>query len=119
MESTSCAENCPFVKTGFCSTEKECPNYVESWWIEGGKDGQPKLLKDCATKRLLLQQQYMQLRLEQMQASLDATRIEYTQLCNQLKQFVELGKMLITEKATQSIEYHEKTISNATMPFTH
>ena len=35
MESTACGKECPFVKQGFCNSDKECPHYVESWWQKG------------------------------------------------------------------------------------
>lgn len=79
-----------------CKDVKDCPHYLESWWIEEGKE-KPKLLRDCTTKRLLLQQQHMQLRLEQMQASLDTARTEYLLLAVQLKNMLDMTKSILIE----------------------
>ena len=94
MECTSCGENCPFVKAKLCSSEKDCPNYLESWWQENGQ-GQPKVIKDCAPKRLLLQQQTevnrifaLQQSTEQMRNSLDALTAILAQLMNQSKNYI-------------------------------
>lgn len=94
MESTSCGQNCPFVKNGSCKSETECPNYVESWWMEG-QETTPKLLKDCSPKRLLLQQQYLQLKVEQFQSVLDQTRADYSLLTSQLKSVIEITSNLL------------------------
>jgi hypothetical protein len=96
MESTACGDECPFVKNKTCSTCKECPNYLESWWTQQG-DTNPKLIKDCAPKRMLLQQQYMQLRLEQLQAAVDTQRNENQILNANLKAMVDLSKSILLE----------------------
>lgn len=94
MESTSCRENCPFVKQGFCQSHKECPNHVETWWIEQ-EGAQPKKLEDCSPKRMLLQQQVMQARLEFVQQALEQSRNQYNELCVYLKTLVEMSKTVI------------------------
>jgi hypothetical protein len=53
MEDTACKERCAFVKAGVCKSCEDCPNYVESWWNQ--KDGPPRLIRDCAPKRIMLQ----------------------------------------------------------------
>jgi len=103
MENTSCGCNCPFVKTGFCSNEKECPNYIETWWIQC-ESAQPKLVKDCSPKRLLLQQQLMQSRMEQMQASLCEARNEYHRLGTYLKSIVEASQKIINPKEATNVQ---------------
>jgi hypothetical protein len=109
MQNTSCGCNCPFIKSGFCKNEKECPNYVESWWVEG-ESQKPILLKDCSPKRMLLQQQLLQSRLESMQQSLDKARNEYVQLCEYLKNLLEISKAVILQKDSQNLieEDHAK-----------
>jgi hypothetical protein len=100
MQNTVC-ENCPFVKMGFCADVRDCPNYCESWWTQGGETT-PKLLKDCSPKRLLIQQQYLQLRLEQLTASNDAQRNENLVLVSQLKTMIDMTNAVLVE--------HSKTL---------
>lgn len=117
MECTACGENCPFVKSKLCSSEKECPNYVESWWQENGQ-GQPKIIRDCAPKRVLIQQQIevnrmfaIQQSIEQMRNSLDALNSILTQLMNQSKNYilenVESTDLHITDQ-TQKTQRQKK-----------
>jgi hypothetical protein len=94
MDCTACGENCPFVKNKLCPSEKECPNYIESWWQENGQ-GQPKIIRDCAPKRMLIQQQFevnrlfaIQQAVEQMRNSLDGLTAILTQLMNQSKNYI-------------------------------
>ena len=94
MKNTSCGCNCPFVKQGFCAEEKECPNYCESWWLEGeGKE--PVLIKDCSPKRMLLQQQLMQHRLECVQQALCDSRNKYEELSSYLRTLIEMSRSVI------------------------
>ena len=107
MESTSCGKECPFVKQGFCQNHKECPNHIETWWIPGeGKN--PVKLEDCAPKRLVLQQQVLQARLDLTTQALVQQRNEYNQLSGYLKTLVEMGKVVIQKK--EEIE-NEKDIN--------
>lgn len=94
MEHTSCGSECPFVKQGFCKHERECPNYIESWWVEGEKS-EPKILKDCSPKRMLIQQQHMQQRLEGVQQALEQSRNEYKELLTYLKILIEKAKTAV------------------------
>lgn len=107
MESTSCQKDCPFVKQGFCSNEKECPNYVESWWIEG-QTQEKKLVKDCSPKRMLLQQQVLQLRLESVQEALELTRNQQTQLLSYLKPLFEASQQILN--STQKLDRKNENI---------
>lgn len=70
MDDTSCGAECPFVKQGFCSHEKECPNFLETFWLEQNSNRQ-KLVKDCAPKRLLLNSHDQFNRSISLQASFD------------------------------------------------
>ena len=97
MESTACGCNCPFVKTGFCSTEKECPNYIETWWMPE-EGAQPVMLKDCSPKRLILQQQLMQARFDITTQALVQSRNEYNQLCQYLKSLIEMSKAVVLKQ---------------------
>ncbi len=97
MKDTSCGKDCVFVKCGICENEKGCPNYQESWWIEGQKE-QPVLLKDCAPKRMLIQQQLMQSRLEGMQSALEESRNEYNNLSGYLKEVLLSCKRIVDQE---------------------
>lgn len=55
MHDTACGCDCPLVKSGICKSDRECPNFIESWWKEGER-GEQKLVRDCAPRRILLQQ---------------------------------------------------------------
>lgn len=81
-----------------CKDVKECPNYLESWWTPAG-EGAPKLICDCAPKRLLLQQHHLQIRLEQLQASADASRAEYLNVASQLRCMVDMTQSILLEHA--------------------
>jgi hypothetical protein len=100
LENTIC-ENCPYVKMGLCTDIKDCPNYVESWWTEQG-GCTPKLVKDCSPKRLMIQQQYLQLRLEMLQASSDSCRNEYIDVACQFKEMLALTEKLLIKHPEQS-----------------
>ena len=108
MESTSCRENCPFVKQGFCSSHKECPNHIETWWIPN-EGGQPVKLDDCSPIRMVLQQQEMQSRFDLVTQALVQSRNEYAQLCGYLKNLVEMSKAVVLkeEQKTKEIKNEE------------
>ena len=111
MESTSCGEKCPFVKQGFCKHENECPHYVESWWQEG-ESGQPKLIRDCSPKRMLLQQQLMQYRLECVQQALEQSRNQYNELAGYLKTLIEMSKTVVLNPPPLFKEKYEQISLN-------
>ena len=92
MEDTSCGDNCPFVKNGSCKDCSGCPNYIESWWTQQGAT-HPKLVKDCSPKRIMLQQQYLQLRVEQLTAEIQEARTQYLQVAHHLSEIIKLSKI--------------------------
>lgn len=104
MDHTACP-NCPWVKSGFCNSVEECPNYVESWWTEA-QTGQQKLVKDCAPKRLMLQMSALHNRLEGVQAATEELRNEshsmkghFLALLDASQKYIdENDKVLIVEK---------------------
>ena len=98
MEDTQCGDKCAFVKAGICKDCEGCPNYVESWWTTQGSTT-PKLIKDCAPRRIMIQQQYMQLRLEQLTADANASRVEYTNVANHLSEMLKISKSMEVENA--------------------
>ncbi len=97
MESTACGKECPFVKQGFCSTDSECPNFIETWW-QKGQETQPVKLRDCSPKRMVLQQQVMQAKFECVQQALEQSRNQYAELTNYLKNLIETSKQILSQK---------------------
>lgn len=103
MQSTSCGDKCPFVKNKMCDSCRDCPNYIETWWIP--QDGaQPVKLEDCSPKRLVLQQQVLQSHLDLTTQALVQSRNEYNQLCSHLKSFIEIGKSVILKDNQKKLE---------------
>ena len=104
MQNTNCAEDCPFVKTGFCKTDKECPHYMESWWKEGNSET-PILIKDCAPKRNILQNQYLQSRVEQLVETVHMQHLSNKLLSQQLKNLVELANDCFEQEKKRFIHH--------------
>jgi hypothetical protein len=118
MQSTSCGDNCPFVKQGFCSSCRECPNYIETWWTAEGAE-QPIKLEDCSPKRMIIQQQGMQARFDLTTQALVQSRNEYNQLCSYLKSLIEMSKaVVLKDQNTKEIEHETSNglIGNESMP---
>lgn len=103
MQSTSCKENCPFSKQGFCSSYKECPNHIETWWVPE-EGAQPIKLEDCSPKRMILQQQVMQARFDLTTQALVQSRNEYNQLCSYLKSLVESCQKVLEKNRVETSE---------------
>jgi len=103
MESTSCRENCPFVKQGFCHSYKECPNHIETWWIKSDSE-QPIKLEDCSPKRMVLQQQTLQSKLDLTMQALVESRNEYNILSTNLKNMIEMAKQVILNNDQKDIQ---------------
>lgn len=79
MKDTTCGCDCPLVKSGICKSDRECPNFLESWWQEG-ENGKPTLIKDCAPRRVLIQQGEMRHALIGVQASICELREKISSL---------------------------------------
>lgn len=109
MESTTCGKDCAFAKQGFCNDDSQCPNYMETFW-QDGKSGEIKKLKDCAPKRLLLNQMALQSRFEIVQQALEQSRNEYSQLSLHLKTLMEMSKTVIQQQLKNEVS-NEKAIS--------
>jgi hypothetical protein len=97
MEHTSCGHKCPFVKTGFCKDETECPNYIESWWVED-KTQETKLVKDCVPKRMMLQINQLQSVVTSAQAASEEARNETLLMKGHFHQLVEQSKQVIRDQ---------------------
>lgn len=98
MECTSCGENCPFVKAKLCSSEEGCPNYMESWWQENGQ-GQPKVIKDCSPRRLLLQQQTEVNRIFALQQAVEEMKNKFLILESSLSQLIAQSRDYVLHEA--------------------
>ena len=109
MNDTACGKDCPFVKQGFCSSDSECPNHMVTWWIEGDNQT-PKKINDCSPKRMLLQQQVLQTKMEGVQQALEQSRNQYNQLCVYLKSLINMSRTALkcnsTEENVKSIDDH-------------
>jgi hypothetical protein len=81
MDDTACGCDCPLVKVGVCQSDRQCPNFIEVWWKEG-EQGQQKLVKDCAPRRVLLQQSDFAHRLIGVEAATCQLRDKIDLLCS-------------------------------------
>lgn len=102
MENTSCEGKCPFVKIGFCANVEECPNYIESWWLEG-QTGATKLVKDCVPKRLMHQMNELKIRFEGVQAAGEQARNECHQMNAHFTTLVDGANRLIAEQEQKNL----------------
>jgi hypothetical protein len=96
MDCTNCGEKCPFVQTGFCKTDRECPNYIESWWTNE-KEPQPKLIKDCFPKKFSLEQNQLTHRVYGLQASIVELRNRIYSLEHLIKQLIQQNNSLTAQ----------------------
>lgn len=97
MDNTCCEGKCPWVKTGFCKEVEECPNFVESWWIEG-QGGNQKLVRDCVPKRLMMQMATLQARFEGVQAATEQVRNETMVMKGHFQALVDASHKHIEEQ---------------------
>jgi hypothetical protein len=94
MEGTCSYKDCKIYKKLKLKSPDECPNYVESWWAEDGKD--PKLIRDCLPKRLLLMMQDFHERMIGMQSDIEKMRNEaiWSQAASIVKNNVDIQKFV-------------------------
>src|SRR6187402_3608775 len=114
MDDTACGAECPLVKSGICQSDKQCPNFLETWWQEG-EQGRPKMVRDCAPKRTMLQQADfthrmigMQAAIEQMRNKLDNLCAIFNQVAEQSQHYLDMkknaGKIGISLEDTETID---------------
>lgn len=94
MQNTSCGNKCAYVKGGFCKEERDCPNYVESFWLEG-QSGQQKLISDCIPKRMMVQLSSLQARFEGVQESQEQNRNELALLKARFETLIDFSKKVV------------------------
>jgi hypothetical protein len=85
-----------------CSSEKECPNFMESWWQEGGQ-GQPKIIQDCVPKRILIQQQTEVNRMFALQQAVEQMRNRLEKLEGLLGQLIDQSRNYMVEQSQKKI----------------
>jgi hypothetical protein len=97
MENTNCGEDCCFVKSGFCKTDRECPFYCESiWQVRGGTE--IKTVKDCHPKRATMENNNLHYKmgcLQEIQVDL-RNRLDRIELV--LNALTEQSQFLLREK---------------------
>ena len=104
MEGTACGNKCPFVIQGFCKSDRECPHYVESVWVEGSTQ-ETKIIRDCSPKRILIQNQRLECRLEEVQKKLEVSIVEYQRLSGYLEELIKASKRVILENEKKEVQY--------------
>jgi hypothetical protein len=75
---------------------------MESWWQEGGT-GQPKVIADCAPKRMLIQQQMEVNRMFALQQAIEQMRNRLEKLEGLLGQLIEQSKEYVLQQAPKQI----------------
>jgi len=95
MENTNCGEKCCYVKNGFCESDEQCPNYLESFWKT---DKETKLVKDCSPKRMLMEQQSAITRMIGVQGALEQVRNRLDKLESMLNSLAHESKVYLDEQ---------------------
>ena len=98
MDCTNCKENCSFVKSGFCETDRGCPFYLESWWLKDG-DPEPKLIKDCFPKKFGVEQNRLLHRFLATQSVVEDVRNRMDRLENLLATLIDQSKEFLVERS--------------------
>lgn len=68
-------------------SETQCPNYIESWWVNN-LDNSQKLVKDCTSKRLFLMMQMLENRFTGVQQANEQERNKIDYVLKMLGDFV-------------------------------
>ena len=98
MQDTACGKDCPFVKTGFCESDAQCPNYCESVWVEA-QSQEKKIVRDCVPKRLLFQNNDQNHRILALQEALEQQRNMFQIMSSNFKAlFQEVEKLTIEQR---------------------
>jgi hypothetical protein len=100
IENTAC-ENCPFKEFGM----KTCPNYIETFWYEAGNP-QPKLVKDCCPKRLVLMVQQLYNKCDGMQGQVNQAENQVCEIRGTMNRLIQaLQHMTETQKELDSAKH--------------
>ena len=103
MDDTRCGDDCCFVKSGFCNKDCECPNYTETIWEEASS-GKTKIVKDCAPKRTMIEQQRMVNSFNAITASNQVLRDKIDKLEGLLLQIINQSRIFFAEIEEGSIK---------------
>ena len=105
MENTNCGDKCSFVKSGFCNSDCECPFYIESIWES---KGEPKVIKDCSPKRMMLEQNRMTNHFIGVQSSVQVLRDKVENLEKALVFLISRSKELMVELDKENLKLEKK-----------
>lgn len=107
MRDTACGENCCFVKLGVCKSQEQCPNYVESIWKDE-KTQEVANIKDCAPKRILLEQQQVVNRQFVLQEALSEMRDKFQRLEYLLTCLISESKTYLDQQKQDTLSIEKK-----------
>jgi hypothetical protein len=109
LENSNCGDQCAFVNSGFCKCDKECPFYTESWW-ENVESKQPKLVKDCSPKKMMLEQNQLLHRFLCMQSVVEDVRNRMDRIEAMLLNLTSQSKEFLIEKSQESLESRQNRL---------
>jgi hypothetical protein len=109
VENTNCGENCAFVKSGFCKCDKECPFYTETWWQCEGIP-QPKIVKDCSPKKMIMEQNGLLHRQLCLQGVVEDVRNRMDRIEQMLINLTSQSKEFINEKSQERLESAQNSL---------
>jgi hypothetical protein len=101
LKDTAC-EKCAFVEMGACERVDQCPNFIETKWLD--KDNNTIILKDCAPKRMLLQHQAEVNTTLDLQKNIDRLKTEVYLLNENVEK--------LTENLNMCIRHVNNTVEN-------
>lgn len=101
MKCTNCAENCAYIKAGFIQKDKECPFYLESFWLKDG-DEEPTMIKDCFPKKFGLEQNRLLHRFLAVQSISEDLRNRMDRIESQLEFLIQNSQDFIKEKSSNT-----------------
>lgn len=87
-------EKCPFVAMGACARVEECPNYCENVW-RNGQTQEVKVVKDCSTRRQLIQSQHTNTRMIWLQKRMEELADKNEKLEASLNTLISQSQMVI------------------------
>lgn len=109
MDCTNCGEECCWVKSGFCKTDKECPFHVATWWqLEG--EAHPRMITDCFPKRFALEQNGILHRLICVESVMEEVRNRMDRLETSLNYLITQSHEFLKERKSEQIEQNKTNL---------
>jgi len=105
MENTCNAKECKFLEL-LGGDPSNCPNYVEGWWQP--LEGDPKLVKDCSPRRLILMMRNLEIRLLGVQQANEEQRNESNKVMNVFSGIVNEIERRKIEQLENNLQYIEE-----------